>query len=328
MELYIILIIVAVIEVIVLAVIHYMTGNKTVTIIVAVVSGLILGGIYGFSKWRNTNIYTSQNRIQVSSKGNQSYFYFTDKETAITFCNEQRGCDYIISSSGKYYVASTNSMNACELSSASPSTGIWCGIDNKFYSIATMNNSACYANGVYTNCVGVNCSYDNCNNFYNRAHDCNNCLETSGKMWCATTNQCLDRDTSSSCKKYDNGKSGLVNNCNQLLGSYGDIPFYSPTQTELYSKKCTGKSDIEGYGTCSPTLLIQTTPLFPKKNNQTTCNKFEECTGVICDSGKCGYVNETTKPSCCDVKISPYCEKTTYACKGAGCQLLQKCVSA
>jgi hypothetical protein len=320
MEFYIVIIIVAVIEVCLLLLLHMWVGKRWLTITMGVASGLVLLGMGLYDKYhKNSTTYKTLQKAEVSSKDNQLYFYFDSAGKATSFCDSQKECEYVIKDNNRYYVATRNQMTSCKTRSP---TNFWCALNNTQYSEGT-SLSPCFVNGTFIDCVGKQCPYKTCEDYYNRIEMCNNCLTSpTNSQLCLSNNQynCVNgKDYNKTC-----GKSQPITNCNTLMDKYGDVPYNSNTAT-IYNKTCKGDSTLNNYKSCSPTMMIQTSPLF-SENVEKTCSHTNECNGYVCDENYCTYVNKQ-KVQCCDTTSSRFCLDTTYYCKGKCGNLRSNCVS-
>ena len=304
--------------------VKFFVANKVATITTGIVFGLVLltVGLYHYLHHRYPRNYTTLRSIHQSSKKNSYYYSFKTAASAQSFCDSQEGCKYIIQQGDLYYIASDNGIKMCE--TVSPSTGAWCSIDNS----TNIQKSMCYnqSTGAVHDCVGSGCQYSDCEKFYNRVHTCNACLTSpTPKQFCASTGECIESASGAMCPEKP------VVSCNQLLGKYGDIPYVSDSSTVLYSNSpsCNGESSINGYKMCSPTMFIQTSPLFTNSGIEEKCSKDTNCIGYICDEDQCTYVNRGSSLSCCQSNaLTPYCQHVTFECKGNCPQFPSNCLSA
>ena len=320
MEFYVVIIIVAVIEVCILLLLHMWVGKMWLTITIGVVCGLLLLGIGLYDKYhKDATTYKTLSQAEVSSEDNKLYFYFDSAAKATSFCDSQKECEYVIKDNKTYYVATKNHMGSCNKRTGS---NIWCALDNQQY--AKDSQSSCSTKNGLIDCVGDGCPYKTCDEYYNRIQTCHNCLGSPTKSAMCLTPSSLECKTE---KPYTCGTSPTathISNCNQLMDKYGDVPYYSKGAT-IYSKSCKGDSALHSYKSCAPTEMIQTSPLF-SNDVENTCSHTNECNGYVCENGNCTYLNKQNA-RCCTETSSPFCLDTMYYCKGKCEGLPTRCVS-
>lgn len=321
MEFYIVLIILAFVFIIITTLIHYIIGKKIVTIASGIICSIILlvMGLYNAYHKKLTTSYVSQNNVKVDTRDNKMFFRFGSMSKAVNFCNKTNDCRYVIPSKTSFYVSSSNNISSCK--NANTKDGIWCAIDNKTYT--TVENSPCYDKGVLTNCRGKGCPYETCDELFSSVQNCNACLD-SKKIWC--DGKCVEKSESSQCVN-----ESLITDCNQIISSYGDVTFVPDNSgVRIYGKTCTPPSDVKGYGLCSPSEIMNTSPLFLNDGDPSSpkniCTNLKECSGYVCQGNQCTYLTPTTKPQCCNIHDIPFCGQTQYMCKGSGCNVFTGCV--
>ena len=323
MEFYAIILIVAAIEVCLLLILHIWIGKKWLTMTLAFLSVIVLLVMGLYNKYhKNATTYKTLSNVKV--KTSELYFSFDDDSKARSFCNSQPECTYIIEDKNKYYVATKNNYQTCKNTSPSVS---WCGLDNTNFN-RNATNTLCYSNNSYTHCVDAQtgsgtCPYKSCDDYYNRIKNCEKCLASPSRTWATEIGKCVSAPSSHSHEILQHG------NCADLMDKYGDVPYNSNTAT-IYSKSCKGNA-FHDYKSCSPSEMINTSPLFTN-NIEKTCSHTNECMGYVCDeriqNEFCTYLNKNQNAMCCNTNDVDFCLNTKYYCKGKCGNLPNRCAGS